>query len=125
MLRDGKDRPIALQTAIVRYTRSGRDDSKSYVDLIGAVHIADTAYYRALNRASVNTTRCSTNWWRRGTEVPKTGAKSSHPIGQLQQGLTGILDLDFQLDRIDYHKPNFVHADMSPDEVQQIDGTSQ
>ncbi|HEX3655893.1 MAG TPA: hypothetical protein VHV55_08810 [Pirellulales bacterium] len=117
LLRDGKDRPIALQTAIVRYTRSGREDQKHYVDLVGAVHIADTAYYRGLNeRFEKYDALLYELVAPPGTVVPKTGAKSSHPIGQLQQGLTGILDLDFQLDRIDYHKPNFVHADMSPDE---------
>lgn len=117
LLRDGKDRPIALQTAIVRYTRTGRDDPKAYVDLIGAVHVADAAYYRALNaRFGQYDALLYELVAPPGTVVPKTGAKSSHPIGMLQQGLTGILDLDFQLDRIDYHKPNFVHADMSPAE---------
>ncbi len=32
----------------------------------------------------------------------------------LQVGLTQVLDLTFQLDAIDYAKPNMVHADMSP-----------
>jgi hypothetical protein len=117
LLRDGKQRPIALQTAIVRYTKTGRDDEKFYVDLIGAVHIADTNYYQTLNKRFEKYDAMLYELVApQGTRVPKTGAKSSHPIGQLQQGLTGVLDLDFQLERIDYHKPNFVHADMSPAE---------
>ena len=35
-----------------------------------------------------------------------------------QQGLTRMLGLEFQLDRIDYTAPNFVHADMSPKEFE-------
>src|SRR2546421_13104954 len=43
---DAKGEPIAMQTAIVRYTAakaSGKRGAPASVDLIGAVHIGDTA----------------------------------------------------------------------------------
>lgn len=119
LLRDAKDRPIALQTAIAHYTKTGHEDPKFSVDLVGAVHIADTAYYRGLNdRFTKYDALLYELVAPQGTRVPKTGAKSTHPIGRIQQGLSGVLDLDFQLERIDYQKPNFVHADMSPVDMQ-------
>jgi hypothetical protein len=44
---------------------------------------------------------------------PAPGAvQSDHAIAQLQHFLKDKLNLSFQLDVIDYRRPNFVHADM-------------
>ena len=49
--RDDRDRPAAMQTAIVRYTgRHAPTGAQVAVDLIGAVHVGDAAYYEALNQ---------------------------------------------------------------------------
>ncbi|MCA9215059.1 MAG: hypothetical protein KDB27_18450, partial [Planctomycetales bacterium] len=45
--RDDKKQPIALDTSVVTYKSP---TSGVTVDLIGAVHIADKAYFRNLNR---------------------------------------------------------------------------
>src|SRR5690606_24568432 len=37
-------------------------------------------------------------------------------VGMAQVGLTGMLELAFQLEQIDYTRPNFKHADLSPEE---------
>ena len=57
LLKDKDDEPVALETAIVRYVKTGdivegkpATEYKEYVDLVGAVHIADKRYYRDLNR---------------------------------------------------------------------------
>jgi hypothetical protein len=115
VLRDEKDRPIAMQTAIVRYAKKG-DESGTYVDLVGAVHIGDTSYYKELNKEFENYDALLYELVAPADTRPKTGGGSSHPVGQLQQGMKNVLELDYQLDRIDYHKKNFVHADMSPDD---------
>src|SRR5579872_4209827 len=47
--RDKKDTPIALETAIVRYVPKSGEGGVT-VDLIGAVHVGDQAYYDALNK---------------------------------------------------------------------------
>jgi hypothetical protein len=56
-----------------------------------------------------------------GTVIPKggrveDGSISLNPIGGIQKGLKNLLDLEFQLEKIDYTKDNFVHADMTPEE---------
>jgi hypothetical protein len=115
--RDTAGNPLALQTAIVRYAKAGKDKPDLYVDLVGAVHVGDTAYYEALNKRFQGYDALLYELVApAGTRVPKHGAKSRHPIGQLQQSMKGLLDLDYQLERVDYHQDNFVHADMSPDD---------
>ena len=47
------------------------------------------------------------------------GTSNAHPIGAMQNLAKDVLELDHQLEYVDYTKPNFVHADMSPDEFQQ------
>ena len=46
LLRDDAERPLALQTPVVRYRRSGPDSAT--IDLVGAIHVGDAAYYRRL-----------------------------------------------------------------------------
>ena len=45
--RDAKGQPVALQTAVVRYTSA---HGNLVVDLIGAVHVGDRSYYQKLNQ---------------------------------------------------------------------------
>jgi hypothetical protein len=47
---------------------------------------------------------------------PTAGVRSGSPISAIQVGMKDFLELQFQLDEIDYKKKNFVHADMSPDQ---------
>ncbi len=108
-----------MQTAIVRYAPaagSGKDPAE--VDLIGAVHIADVAYYNQLNeRFKQYDALLYELVAPEGTVVEKgRGTSNTHPIGAMQNVFKDMLDLDHQLSDIDYTKPNFVHADMSPDD---------
>lgn len=115
--RDGRKRPITLDTSIVTYTSP---DSDIQVDLVGAVHIADKSYYSKLNRQFKNYDVLLYELVApEGTRVPEGGARSQHPIGHMQQGMKGMLELEFQLEQVDYQAKNFVHADMSPDEFAQ------
>ncbi len=70
-----KNKPLAMQTAIVRYSGqigSGGDKHDVSIDLIGAVHVGDESYYDELNRQFTQyDSRCSTNWrrpWHRGAQ---------------------------------------------------------
>jgi hypothetical protein len=124
MKYDSKDEPIAMQTAIVRYTvakSNGRPVSGVTVDLIGAVHIGDVAYYRKLNRQfSQYDALLYELVAPEGTKVPLgRGTSNVHPIGAMQNMAKDFLELDHQLEYVDYTRPNFIHADMSPDEFQQ------
>jgi hypothetical protein len=118
LTRDEKKTPQALQTAIVTYVPVDPAKEGISVELVGAVHIGDKDYYEALNKefeqydALLYELVAPEN-----TKVPKErkGVPGS-AVGGLQVGMKEMLGLDFQLDRVDYSKANFVHADMSPDE---------
>lgn len=116
---DEQQQPIALETAIVSY--AGKNDSGRdvVVDLVGVVHIGDKAYYRNLNKLFESYDAVLYELVApKGTKVPKGGGekKIRHPLTAVQRGMQSVLQLDYQLDHVDYTKPNFVHADMSPDE---------
>jgi hypothetical protein len=51
-----------------------------------------------------------------GTRVNDRAAEGGSPISALQVGMKDVLELQFQLDHINYDAENFVHADMSPEE---------
>ena len=109
----------AMQTAIVRYEGfyqpSGR---KVVVDLIGAVHIGDAKYYQLLNQRFTQYQALLYELVAPEGTVIQKGAKASarHPLGAMQAGTKDLLDLQHQLELVDYTRPNFVHADMSPEQ---------
>jgi hypothetical protein len=131
LTEDDKGKPLALEVAIVRYVPARLvkqfenripDDklpnAREYIDLIGAVHVGDRQYYAHLNR-----------WFRQyqallyelvapeGTVVERgRGTSNMHPVGAMQNSIKTMLEIEHQLEQIDYTRPNFVHADMSPDE---------
>ena len=106
-----------LQTSIVRYA----DDSGDTVDLIGAIHIADHAYYELLNERfkgydsllyemvkpkDVDLARRAEGQGGGG------GGGGLNIIHVLQKTMQTVLDLSYQLDDVNYRAENFVHADM-------------
>ena len=115
--RDEQKQPIAMETAVVRYASAERPGVA--VDLIGAVHVGDQAYYDALNKLFEKYDVVLYELVApEGTKVPKGGRQGppTHPIGALQDGMSSVLELKHQLACVDYTRGNFVHADMSPDE---------
>jgi hypothetical protein len=115
--RDAKGQPVALQTAVVRYAPASGEGGLT-VDLIGAVHIADRPYYEQLNKLFDKYDVVLYELVApKGKEVPRRGRKSDNPVAMLQQLARIVLDLDYQMDRIDYTKKNFVHADLSPEGI--------
>jgi hypothetical protein len=115
--RDAAKQPISLQTAIVRYTDKNGDETGITVDLVGAVHVAEKAYFEDLNRrfrgydAVLYELVAATD-----AAVPTRGQRSGHPVSVMQVTIKNFLGLEFQLDSIDYKRSNFVHADLSPAE---------
>jgi hypothetical protein len=122
---DAKGEPIGMQTAIVSYASAkqpGRRGARPVtVDLIGAVHIADAAYYRQLNERFAQYDALLYELVApEGTVVPLgRGTSSAHPVGALQNMAKDVLELEHQLEYVNYTRPNFIHADMSPDEFRQ------
>lgn len=110
-----------LETALATYER----DDGARVDLIGAVHVGDTNYYAQLQRRFATYDRLLYELIKPddlvitpGSEAPL--ARGGGMLSALQRGLKNLLDLDFQLDAIDYRRANFVHADVSPDQFMRL-----
>jgi len=119
VLRENK-KSIALQTAIAKYKLKTAASPVVEVDLVGAVHIGEGSYYDELNRRFESYDSVLYELVADPeTRIPEKGGEGNiaNPIGAMQYGMKEMLKLDFQLEGIDYRKKNFVHADMTPQEM--------
>lgn len=114
-----KKAPLALQTAIVRYRgKKGSKYAGKIVDLVGVVHIGQGEYYADLSKRlakydSVLYELVAPD----GTRIrPEDLEKRRSLLASMQSGMKDMLNLEYQLEKIDYMAANFRHADMSPDE---------
>jgi pheromone shutdown protein TraB len=124
-----------LETAVKSYT----NPDGVTVDLVGVVHIADLAYYETLNKLLADYDAvlyelvgdpAALQELKKGEGKEDgeadTDAKSSkaaaaaNPLRAMQKMVGQLLRLTFQLDHIDYTKPNFVHADLSAEEFSKL-----
>lgn len=125
LLRDKNGEPLAMQTAVVRYSareQGAESDQKPVtVDLIGAIHVGDRKYYEGLNKRFEEYDALLYELVApEGTVVERgRGTSNAHPVGAIQNGLKAFLDLEHQLEHVDYKRGNFVHADMSPEQFSQ------
>lgn len=116
VLTNDKGNTVAMQTAIVRYVSKDQRGREQFVDLVGAVHVGDASYYTELNRRfnkydAVLYELVAPD----GTVVPRGGGqRSNHPVANIQTSMQQVLELEHQLAQVDYTKPHFIHADMSP-----------
>ncbi len=105
-----------LETSVVTY----RSDDGATVDLIGAVHVGDSAYYGLLNEQFARYDSLLYEMVKpkdldiaaprkRDTENIPFGLQM---IGTLQKAMQMALELEFQTDAVDYSPANFVHADL-------------
>ena len=111
-----KGDPVAMETSITRY-ESDRYPGVT-VDLIGVVHIADKGYYDKLNKLFEQYDALLYELVAPEGARPIKGQnrQGTSALSGMQRMMKDMLDLQFQLDCIDYQKKNFVHADMSPAE---------
>jgi hypothetical protein len=107
-----------LQTGVTRYVK---DDA--VVDLIGAVHIGDKAYYEDLNKRFADYEVLLFEMV--GGEGIKPGdapvpmvedQESPNPLAVIYDQAARALKLVGQVDHIDYHAENFLHADLTTTE---------
>lgn len=104
----------SLQTAVVTY----ESPQKVQVDLVGAIHIADKAYFDSLNERfkrydAVLYELVGPPIEQRDKAEPSKDAQNLAWVGQLQTMMKNTLKLHGQLEGIDYKAKNFVHADMN------------
>ncbi len=98
-----------LEAAVVTY----RNPAGVVVKLVSAVHIGEKSYFEDLNKSFQNEDAVLYEMVKdRAAGVPKPGEQGENPISKLQHFLKNTLGLEFQLDIIDYSRPNFVHADL-------------
>jgi hypothetical protein len=109
----------SLETSIVRYEGPvGSKHAGLIVDLVGVVHIGQKEYYAELDKRLkgydvVLYELVAPD----GTRVrPEDVGADRSPLSAMQLGMRDMLNLEFQLQHIDYMAKNFRHADMSPDE---------
>ena len=113
-----------LQTAITRYEKDGES-----IELIGAVHIADKAYYQAL---TTRFTRYDALLFEMiGGEKfaqheapvegqPAAGEKDFSGLRKIYDMIASFLALTGQAGSIDYTTKNFVHADLTNREFEEM-----
>jgi hypothetical protein len=116
-------RGARLEVAIRTFTLP----SGQSIDLVGAVHIADAAYYHRLNERFeaydavlfelVGDPSALTR------DAPEVQAQqpAGSGVSFIQQAASRHLDLAFQLGSIDYTKKNMVHADASREEFARME----
>ena len=120
-VRGDKGKPELLQTAIVTYKAKSGLYAGAQVDLVGAIHIADKAYFQKLNELFTGYDALLYEMVA-DPEVfqqAQADAKDRSAVSALQSGMKDMLGLTFQLDEVDYKAKNFVHADMNPEEFTQ------
>lgn len=114
-----------LQTGMATY----RNKSGVSVDLIGAIHVADKAYYEKLNERFTHydavlyemvggpiEKREKRNRQTAPTSDEQAETVAAHRLSwlhSLYDRMQSSLELESQMVIVDYRKPNFVHADMS------------
>ena len=121
IVRDAQDRTVSLETAIVSYVPATAGAADVRVDLVAAVHIADKKYYKELNRRFAGYDVVLYELVApEGTRIPKGGRKdkrAGNMLSAVQLGMKDLLELEFQLDQVDYTRKNMVHANLSPEEL--------
>jgi hypothetical protein len=109
-----------LETAVATY----KNAQGVTVHLVGAVHIADTGYYAALNKVFEGYDALLYEMVKpKDMGAPERDREQANGISLvhiLQKGMKTFLDLDYQLDGIDYTKKNFVHADLTAEEFNRM-----
>ncbi len=108
-----KGKATDMEIGIARFAKGPQ-----IVDLVGAVHMAEPAYYRQLNKEFKSYDTVLYELVAPDQAVPVPNEEADNPLSAFQLKLTELLGLSFQLDEIDYGARNFVHADLTPEELQ-------
>lgn len=106
-----------LQTAIVTF----ENEAGVQLNLVAAVHLGEEEYYSQLNDYFGDQDVVLYELVAEADQVPVQGeANDSSFIGYIQQSLARFLEVKFQLNEIDYAPANFLHADLTPSQLQAV-----
>lgn len=104
--------PVSLEAAISTFRKGNQT-----VDLVSALHVGEKSYYQALNQAFKGYDGVLYELIAPDDVRPGAGDRSDNRLTDGQLFLTDLLGLKYQLFEIDYHARNFVHADLTPEEL--------
>lgn len=120
MTEDGKK--VKLETSVATFTLpDGR-----IVDLFGVVHLGDASYYGEVDArlAKYDAVLFELVGDPSGLTRPDKDKDAPparpNPLRSMQETMGRVFKLEFQLEKIDYTRPNFVHADASAEEFSQM-----
>jgi hypothetical protein len=118
---DRGDKGGELDTADAVYTNG----NGVTIHLVAAVHIGEKAYYDELSKEFEGYDAVLYELIKpKDSAAPGgdgAGERSQSMISEFQVFLKQMLNLDFQLDDIDYTKPNFVHADLDKETFEKME----
>jgi hypothetical protein len=98
-----------------------KNDDGVVVHLVGAVHIADKKYYDELNKTFEGYDALLYEMVKPANAgAPKPGQKGKSWVSFLQRFMKDQLDLEFQLDGVNYQAKNFVHADLDAETFEKL-----
>ena len=108
---DEKAKGAALEVGVIRLQNK---ETGALVDLVGAVHIGDEAYYQQLNK-EFKTYESVLYEMVKPAKLDPAQFQNRPPssVSMMQTFMQKQLDLAYQLDEVDYTAKNFVHADMT------------
>jgi len=107
-----------LEVPLLRYTKGSHFKEQIVVDFVGAVHLGERTYYGDLNKRFTAYDAVLFELISDGTHLPTMGEERPDSIlGTIQRAFSNLLGLSFQLDEVNYRAKNFVHADLSPEEL--------
>jgi len=109
----GKAAHEGLEVALLHLIHPGTGQR---VDLLGAVHIADLAYFREVQRVLEDADTVLYEMVKPRDAEPEAEQEGPNPLRDFQKKLAGWFGFAFQLDGVSYDRPHFMHADMTMEE---------
>jgi hypothetical protein len=123
---DPKKGPGALEVPIVHYVKQGSYLKNLFfgptlqVDFIGVTHVGSHEYYSEINQRLRQYDAVLFELVAEKEDAERFAKKGpSSSTSSFQRRMGDYLGLSFQLDEIDYSAPNFVHADISGEQLKE------
>jgi hypothetical protein len=115
---ESPDGPERFETAVAQYRRPSDGVE---VDLVAEIHIADAIHYEEIERRLATYERVLYELVADENDRPVPGQdiRDNGFLSMIYQRAADVLGLAFQLRSIDYSRKSFVHADMTPAELEE------
>ena len=118
LLTDEYGELVALQTPTVRYVRTDEQGNvKLEVFLESVVHIADASYFRGFDKRFEHYDCVLFELVMGPDESVDDEGQEAGVLSMLQNLSGGSLGLSYQFDEVNYQRGNFVHSDLTTDEI--------